>query len=83
MRQLLQSWIICVLSEISLHLLGNNETSAFYEDPATFNVQEGYHILWNSLCVSKGDIVAALASTDAYFHSLSKIWMTKKYVTRK
>lgn len=63
--------------------IGNNDASDFYEVSVPFQVQEGYNALWNSLCVLKGDTVAALTSANAFSHSLSEIWMIKGYVTKK
>lgn len=61
--------------------IGNKNAADFYENLPPFQVQEGYYALWNSLCVLRGDTVAALTSANAFSHSISEIWMIKGYVT--
>lgn len=62
--------------------LGDPQACSFKGVTTPFNVPEGYHALWNSLCILKGDTIAALTSTNGYSGGRSEIWMIKGTVRR-
>lgn len=59
---------------------GDHEAKKFDHVTIPFPMPEGYHALWNSLCVLKGDTIVALTSTNGYSRDRSEIWMIKGVV---
>jgi len=56
---------------------GNDAAEAFQHSSIPFAVPEGFHALWNSVCITRGDTIIALTSTNAFSKSASEIWMIK------
>ena len=63
--------------------IGDKEAKNFGHVSTPFPVPEGYHALWNSVSVLKGDTVVALTSTNGYSRNRSEIWMIKGIVMKK
>lgn len=63
--------------------IGSADARNFYKVPSPFVVPEGFHALWNALCVLQDDTVVALTSTNAFSGSRPEIWMIKGYVIKK
>ncbi len=59
---------------------GDAYAGGFDNKTLPFIVPEGYHALWNSLCVTKGDTIIAITSTNGFSRSISEIWMIKGYL---
>ena len=58
---------------------GDKYAGGFGNKTTPFTIPEGYHALWNSLCITRGDTIIALTSTNAFSKSASEIWMIKGY----
>jgi BNR repeat-like domain len=56
---------------------GNAQAAGFGNKTFPFKVPEGYHALWNALCITKGDTIIAVSSTNAYSKQSPAIWMIK------
>lgn len=63
-------------------VIGDHEAKKFDHVSVPFSMPEGYHALWNSLCVLKGDTIVALTSTNGYSRNKSEIWMIKGVVKK-
>lgn len=57
--------------------MGDRKAKGFTHVSTPFAVPEGYHALWSSLCVLKGDTVVAVTSTNAFSKGRPEIWMIK------
>ncbi len=62
--------------------IGDHEAKKFDHVSTPFTMPEGYHALWNSLCVLKADTIVALTSTNGYSRDRSEIWMIKGVVKK-
>ena len=56
---------------------GDGYAEKFGNKTMPFTVPEGYHALWNSICITRGDTIIAVTSTNGYSKSISEIWMIK------
>lgn len=62
--------------------VGDNGARHFGPVSMPFVIAEGYHALWNSLCVLKDDTVIAVTSANGYSKRMSEIWMIKGYLKK-
>ncbi len=63
--------------------IGDNEAKNFDSVTTPFQVPEGCHALWNSLCILKGDTIVAVTSTNGYSKKRSEIWIVKGVIQKQ
>ena len=56
---------------------GDEDATGFTNKTIPFAIPQGYHALWNSLCIIKNDTIIALTSTNGFSKSASEVWMIK------
>ena len=59
---------------------GDDYAGGFKNKTMPFMVPEGYHALWNSICITRGDTIIAVTSTNGFSTSVSEIWMIKGFL---
>ena len=63
--------------------VGDNFGKKIANTTTPFAVAEGYHALWNGLCVLKDDTVIAVTSTNGFSKERSEIWMIKGHLAKE